>query len=123
MDMLKTHLESLTPESILYGGVETHSAGSKFMIPKASATSSGQTKIRLYGHRSQFRRAVRRRHVCKNGRIDRSADPQHEERRCVSCRWGVSTFRLYFTSSPYNYATFNKVNAYDMLLYDDGHDK
>jgi len=43
------------------------------------------------------------------GRIDRSADPQHEERRCVSCRWGVSTFRLYFTSSPYNYDTVKKL--------------
>ncbi len=31
--------------------------------------------------------------------------------------------RLYPTSSLYNYVSFNKVTTYDMLLYDDGHDK
>jgi len=30
---------------------------------------------------------------------------------------------LYSTSSLYNYVSFNKVTTYDMLLYDDGHDK
>ena len=31
--------------------------------------------------------------------------------------------RLYPSSSLYNYVSFNKVTTYDMLLYDDGHDK
>ena len=30
---------------------------------------------------------------------------------------------LYSSSSLYNYVSFNKVTTYDMLLYDDGHDK
>ncbi len=30
---------------------------------------------------------------------------------------------LYSSSSLYNYVSFNKVTAYDMLLYDDSHDK
>jgi len=30
---------------------------------------------------------------------------------------------LYSTSSLHNYVSFNKVTTYDMLLYDDGHDK